>query len=211
MITRKTMFATSICSLAMLGTIAAVPAHAASHDWEAVAQCESGGNWHINTGNGYYGGLQFTESTWLANGGSGNPADASKAEQIRVAENVLASQGIGAWPVCGVHLYDDIRSQLESEDQAPAVKPYKAPQKHVTAVNKGYPVPHCADWDQWDLKTQGVYTVKSGDTLSKIARAHDVAGGWKAIYNDITNKGLIKDPNLIYPGQHFCLPERPQV
>ncbi|OBH50701.1 transglycosylase family protein [Mycobacterium sp. E2479] len=78
------------------------PAHRAySVNWDAIAQCESGGNWGISTGNGFSGGLQFTPSTWRANGGSGSPAGASREEQIRVAENVLHSQGIGAWPVCG--------------------------------------------------------------------------------------------------------------
>jgi hypothetical protein len=72
-----------------------------SVNWDAIAQCESGGNWSISTGNGYAGGLQFTPSTWRANGGSGSPAHASREEQIRVAENVLRTQGIGAWPVCG--------------------------------------------------------------------------------------------------------------
>ncbi|GAB3016387.1 transglycosylase family protein [Mycobacterium bourgelatii] len=72
-----------------------------SVNWDAIAQCESGGNWGINTGNGYYGGLQFTPGTWRANGGSGSAHTASREEQIRVAENVLHSQGIGAWPVCG--------------------------------------------------------------------------------------------------------------
>ena len=70
-------------------------------NWDAVAACESGGNWSTATGNGYYGGLQFTMGTWHANGGSGSPSQASREEQIRVAENVLRSQGIGAWPVCG--------------------------------------------------------------------------------------------------------------
>ncbi|OBF49229.1 resuscitation-promoting factor rpfE [Mycobacterium sp. 852002-50816_SCH5313054-b] len=78
------------------------PVHKAySVNWDAIAQCESGGNWGISTGNGFAGGLQFTSSTWHANGGSGSPAGASREEQIRVAENVLHSQGIGAWPVCG--------------------------------------------------------------------------------------------------------------
>src|SRR5271166_411459 len=72
-----------------------------SVNWDAIAACESGGNWGISTGNGYSGGLQFTPSTWRANGGSGSPNGASRAEQIRVAENVLHTQGIGAWPVCG--------------------------------------------------------------------------------------------------------------
>ena len=78
------------------------PVHRAySVNWDAIAQCESGGNWGISTGNGFSGGLQFTPSTWRANGGSGSPSGASRDEQIRVAENVLHSQGIGAWPVCG--------------------------------------------------------------------------------------------------------------
>ncbi len=70
-------------------------------NWDAVAACESGGKWNTATGNGYYGGLQFTMGTWHSNGGSGSPHQASKDEQIRVANNVLKSQGIGAWPVCG--------------------------------------------------------------------------------------------------------------
>lgn len=70
-------------------------------NWDAVAQCESGGNWAINSGNGYYGGLQFSEATWKNNGGKGLPNQASREEQIRVAENVLRTQGMGAWPSCG--------------------------------------------------------------------------------------------------------------
>jgi hypothetical protein len=77
------------------------PIRAYSVNWDAIAQCESGGNWSISTGNGFAGGLQFTSSTWHANGGSGSPSGASREEQIRVAENVLHSQGIRAWPVCG--------------------------------------------------------------------------------------------------------------
>lgn len=80
---------------------APAPVKAYSVNWDAIAQCESGGNWAISTGNGYSGGLQFTAGTWRANGGSGSAASASREEQIRVAENVLHSQGIGAWPVCG--------------------------------------------------------------------------------------------------------------
>ncbi|GAB10543.1 putative resuscitation-promoting factor [Gordonia araii NBRC 100433] len=80
-------------------------ANAASGNWDAVAQCESGGNWAINTGNGYYGGLQFSLSTWQANGGSGMPHHASREQQIAIAERVLATQGVGAWPTCGGRLY----------------------------------------------------------------------------------------------------------
>jgi LysM repeat protein len=68
--------------------------------WDRLAQCESGGNWSINTGNGFYGGLQFTQSSWRAAGGSGSPQNASRSEQIRVAQNLQKMQGWGAWPTC---------------------------------------------------------------------------------------------------------------
>jgi LysM repeat protein len=72
--------------------------------WDDLADCESGGNWNSNTGNGYYGGLQFSQGTWEANGGTGNPADASREQQIAVGEKVQASQGWGAWPACSSKL-----------------------------------------------------------------------------------------------------------
>jgi resuscitation-promoting factor RpfE len=99
---------TTLGMAAVAGALAVAPialgagtANADSVNWDAIAQCESGGNWSINTGNGYYGGLQFSPSTWAANGGVGMPNQASRAEQIRVAENTLRTQGIGAWPTCG--------------------------------------------------------------------------------------------------------------
>ncbi len=72
--------------------------------WDQLAACESGGNWAINTGNGYYGGLQFTQGSWAAAGGSGSPQNASREEQIRVAQNLQARQGWGAWPACSSKL-----------------------------------------------------------------------------------------------------------
>ena len=71
---------------------------------DRVAQCESGGRWNVNTGNGYHGGLQFSQESWNAAGGSGNPANASREEQIRVAENLQGMQGWGAWPSCSSQL-----------------------------------------------------------------------------------------------------------
>lgn len=82
-------------------TLSAAVANADTVDWDAIAQCESGGDWSTNTGNGSYGGLQFKPATWAANGGVGSPASASREEQIRVAENVLRTQGLRAWPKCG--------------------------------------------------------------------------------------------------------------
>ncbi|MFM1722501.1 MULTISPECIES: transglycosylase family protein [Rhodococcus] len=96
--------AASTAAVAAPLVVSAAPAHAASGDWDAVAQCESGGNWAANTGNGYYGGLQFSADTWGAHGGSGLPHNNSREEQIRVAEQVLATSGSGAWPSCGQYL-----------------------------------------------------------------------------------------------------------
>lgn len=72
--------------------------------WDRLAQCESGGNWSINTGNGYHGGLQFSQSSWRAVGGSGVASQASKSEQIARAEMLKARQGWGAWPACSAKL-----------------------------------------------------------------------------------------------------------
>jgi resuscitation-promoting factor RpfA len=87
-------------SIALAGQAAA----ATDGEWDQVARCESGGNWAINTGNGYHGGVQFSSSTWAAHGGGQYAPSAelaTKDQQIAVAERVLASQGRGAWPVCG--------------------------------------------------------------------------------------------------------------
>jgi hypothetical protein len=80
------------------------PASSGGVNWSAIAACESGGNWAASTGNGFYGGLQFTEQTWLGYGGGRYAPSANlatPAQQIAVAQQVLAGQGIGAWPVCG--------------------------------------------------------------------------------------------------------------
>ncbi|MYU24902.1 transglycosylase family protein [Streptomyces sp. SID8352] len=112
---RRPSKATRVIAVAgVTGAAVAAPLMAAGNasaataaEWDAVARCESGGNWSINTGNGYYGGLQFSASTWAAYGGTQYAAtanQASKAQQIAIAEKVLAGQGKGAWPVCGVGL-----------------------------------------------------------------------------------------------------------
>jgi hypothetical protein len=109
---RETLNAETVCKSLVKSAIVVVAislfidpstgiAYADSVNWDAVAQCESGGNWSADTGNGYYGGLQFKQSTWRENGGVGSPADASRDEQIAVAERVLATQGPEAWPKCG--------------------------------------------------------------------------------------------------------------
>lgn len=82
----------------------AVVAPSGNSVWDKLAQCESSGNWGINTGNGYYGGLQFTVSSWRGVGGSGLPSEASRSEQIARAKMLQARQGWGAWPACSAKL-----------------------------------------------------------------------------------------------------------
>ena len=162
-------------------------------NWDAVAQCESGGNWHINTGNGYYGGLQFTQGTWRANGGSGSPQNASREEQIRVAENVLQTQGIGAWPVCGKRGGSAHVSTGGSSHKTTTKHRYTPKSTHSQQSTTTRKAPTKV------LTGHGDYTVVAGDTLSKIADKLDVAGGWQGLYDK--NKSIVQDPNLIFPGQ----------
>jgi resuscitation-promoting factor RpfA len=91
-------------SSTLIAGVVVSPAAQAGSSWDGVASCESGGNWAINTGNGYYGGLQFSSSTWAGFGGARYASSAnlaSKAVQIAIAQRVLSAQGPGAWPVCG--------------------------------------------------------------------------------------------------------------
>ncbi len=175
-----------------IGVLAA-PASAAPHDWSGVAQCESGGNWSINTGNGYYGGLQFSSPTWLGHGGGefAPRADlASPAEQIAVAERVLLTQGAGAWPTCG--------KQLRSGTTAVA----PAPRAAAPAPRAAAPAP-VASAPARTASSDGDYTVRRGDTLAEIARAQDVDGGWRALW--AKNRDTVRNPNVIQVGQTLDL------
>ena len=177
-------------------TMAATPANASSVNWDAIAHCESGGNWATNTGNGFYGGLQFTMGTWHANGGVGSPQNASREEQIAVAERVLATQGIHAWPVCGEHAGD-------------GAVPASAPVQHRTVKRVTAPKAPAAPKQVQGTTTSapqsapnGDYTVVAGDTLSGIAQKLNVSGGWNALWNN--NKSVVPNPNLIFPGQQLA-------
>jgi resuscitation-promoting factor RpfA len=161
-----------------LGVLAAPASAAAPNNWDAVAQCESSGNWAINTGNGYYGGLQFSQSTWAAFGGTeyAPRADlATKAQQIAVAERTLDAQGPGAWPSCGKAL----------NPSAPKAGAAPAASALVSA-----PAP---------AATGGTYTVQAGDTLGRIASEQGVAGGWQALY--AANDDQLSSPDRIAVGQ----------
>lgn len=162
-----------------------------SVNWDAVAQCESGGNWSISTGNGFYGGLQFTLGTWRANGGIGMPQNASRATQIAVADRVLATQGIGAWPVCGRR--GGSTASYSGTNTAGRTTTHSA--KSTTHVSVSVP-------KVTTIPTgTGSYVVVSGDTLSKIGSAHGVS--WETIYS--LNRSVVSDANLIFPGQHLAL------
>ncbi|KUJ64434.1 hypothetical protein ACZ90_57760 [Streptomyces albus subsp. albus] len=193
-----------------LPLIGATSASAASVEtWDKVAMCESTGNWHINTGNGFYGGLQFTQSTWDAYGGQTYAARAdlaTKDQQIAVAEKVLADQGPGAWPVCSV------KAGLTQGGPAPAVNPSGAKAEAAPAPAKpAAPKPVAAEAKQEAPKPAAKpaqettsYTVVSGDSLYKIAKVHGVDGGWQAVYS--ANRAVVGgNPNLIFPGQHLSL------
>jgi resuscitation-promoting factor RpfA len=112
--------------IALAGHAAAAP----DNEWDRVAACESGGNWGINTGNGYHGGLQFSQGTWASHGGGEYASSANQAtrdQQIAVAERVLASQGRGAWPVCGRGLSAatprNVLADAPAPDPAPPAEP----------------------------------------------------------------------------------------
>ena len=183
-----------------IGVLAA-PASAAGHDWSGVAACESGGNWQVNTGNGYYGGLQFSQSTWAGYGGTAAAprADlASPAQQIAVAERVLAGQGVGAWPVCGKRLTGGTTSAAVAP--APVAAPAAAPApRQAPAANRSQrtapavATPAAAT----PAAATGNYQVQAGDTLSTIAAAQGTS--WESIYAN--NQDTIGDPNLIFVGQ----------
>lgn len=179
--------------------------------WDKVAQCESSGNWHINTGNGFFGGLQFVQSTWAAFGGTqfAPRADlATKDQQIAIAEKVLASQGPGAWPVCSVKAGLTRGQAAPSSAQAQATAPaQKSAPAQQSAPKEQQPVQKEA---RTATSTGGntasaSYTVMTGDTLSKIARDKSVSGGWERVYE--ANRSLVgSNPNLIFPGQKLTLP-----
>ncbi|MFF8805546.1 transglycosylase family protein [Streptomyces omiyaensis] len=195
-----------------LPLIGAGTAEAASLDvWEKVASCESSSNWRINTGNGYFGGLQFSQSTWEAYGGRefAPRADlASKDQQIAVAERVLKGQGPGAWPACGN------RAGLARGGPAPEasgggkdVRTASLPaQRALTGGEPAKPGPTTVP------TVREMYTVTPGDSLSGIARDERVRGGWQRLY-EINRKVVGDDPDLIHPGQRLTLkiaaPSRP--
>ncbi|MCT1499682.1 DUF3235 domain-containing protein [Corynebacterium sanguinis] len=126
----KKALAGTAAAAALTGIIAPAANAAPDSDWDRLAQCEAGGNWSINTGNGYYGGLQFSASTWRAYGGgqfAPYAHQATREQQIIVAERTLAGQGWGAWPSCSARLGLNSAPTNRDAQAAPAPAPAPAP------------------------------------------------------------------------------------
>jgi nucleoid-associated protein YgaU len=162
--------------------------------WDRVAACESSGNWHIRSGNGYFGGLQFWPATWTGLGGRqyAPRADlATRQQQIEVARRVLAAQGPKAWPVCGKRAHLSKKSGRATS----------APLPNIGPVIRTVPAPA---GQRRPSPTQSrprhtTYHVRSGDTLSSIAQRLGVHGGWKALWE--LNRSHVPNPNVIFIGQ----------
>ncbi|MCF2527589.1 transglycosylase family protein [Yinghuangia soli] len=179
--------------------------------WDKVAQCESTGNWSINSGNGFYGGLQFTQSTWNEFGGGQYAAradQATKDQQIAVAEKVLASQGPGAWPVCSVKAgltkgggSPSVDTSASKKSETPKSETLKSGAAKSAA---GTSESAASEGTKSQEKNTGSYTVVLGDTLEKIADAQHVSGGWEQFYQ--SNRDVVGgNPDLIYVGQKLAL------
>lgn len=219
----------SRASLTVTGAGLALPlvgasgASAASVDvWEQVATCESSGDWSINTGNGFYGGLQFQQSTWEEFGGTAFAprADlATKDQQIAVAERVLKGQGPQAWPSCSTQAglaLGGADPEIAPEDPAdPADEVREGPRPAQEAK------PPARDRTPATRDAPGTpgarpYRVTSGDTLFDIAEREGLRGGWRSLY-ELNRATVGSDPDRIFPGQRLELrpgqregAERPQ-
>ncbi|MFI6847603.1 transglycosylase family protein [Kitasatospora sp. NPDC050467] len=183
----------AVAALPVAGLVTATSASAASTStWDAVAQCESGGNWSISTGNGFFGGLQFTSSTWAAYGGTAYASQAgraTKAQQISVAEKVLASQGPGAWPVCSAKAglskggapaaVDTSAPAAKAEAPKPAAPRAAAPKAQQQAKPAQTPQAKPARGEQTRPagKSQKSQSWKSQDTAKPAASGTNTAGG----------------------------------
>jgi LysM repeat protein len=211
----------------------ATPSAAATSAWDRLAGCESGGNWGINTGNGYYGGLQFADGTWDGNGGEkyASRADlASRGEQIVIAANVLEGRGWSPWPGCSSRLglgaddrrealatAADIKARLNggtqgSQDNGDATTSGDRTSADSTSAeqrasdNRGVQTERATRGKHRKAPTAGgIYVVRSGDTLSGIAGKRDIPGGWQNLYR-MNKKTIGSNPGLIHPGQRLQLP-----
>lgn len=192
--------ARNVARMAVAGAVVATPiavsAPANAADWDALAKCESSGNWSANTGNGFSGGLQFTQSTWKAYGGgqyASNAKDASREEQIQVAEKVLQAQGTKAWPGCSSKTSWSSGSSDSSSSKSSSAKSSSSSDSSKKSSSS-------KQAKSSSVRSKGAdYTVQQGDTLGKIAQKYGVK------YQDVfeRNTNTLKDPNTIFPGQQL--------
>ncbi|MFE2288343.1 peptidoglycan DD-metalloendopeptidase family protein [Streptomyces sp. NPDC059443] len=179
-----------IAAPAAMGLLAQPASAASVGTWDKVAECESTNDWSISTGNGFYGGLQFTPSTWAEFGGTQyapQANQATKAQQIAIAEKVLAAQGPGAWPSCG--------------KLAGLQRGGPAPEAPAAEKNAEEPAAQSAPAAAKSGRSDGTYTVVSGDTLGTIGS--ELGVGWQKLYSD--NRSVIgSDPDMILPGQRLA-------
>ncbi|WP_432138554.1 MULTISPECIES: transglycosylase family protein [unclassified Streptomyces] len=197
--------------LAPLGLLAATGDAAAADSgvWDRIARCESGGNWHINTGNGYYGGLQFAGSTWRAYGGTAYAptADgATREQQIAVATKVQRAQGWGAWPVCSARAgASGSAPATGSASGGSGATRQKTTTRHTAPAERAEPTAPASGRSAGHTNrgsSRGDYTVRAGDTLSAIAASNGTT--WQRLY--AANRAVIgADPDLIVPGQRLVL------
>ena len=218
---RPSLTARTLVGVTLAGVIVgaplllAAPAQAASDaTWDALAECESGGDWGTNTGNGYHGGVQFSPSTWRAYGGTeyAPRADlASRDEQIAVAERTLAGQGWGAWPTCsrktgasgsGDSGASAARSDSAAQEPSESTPGTEAPDTEAPDTEAAAADPAASGPTRFE-KEGADYVVVPGDTLAKIAQSQNVPGGWKEIFD--RNTDMIASPDLIFPGQQLDL------
>lgn len=188
-----------------LGGAAAANA-APTSSWDAVAECESGGNWSINTGNGYYGGLQFSQQTWTGFGGGQYAAtadQASKSQQIAVAEKVLATQGWGAWPSCSVSagvtggVADTSKSPASTEESTPPESADPQNSEDSSHANrKASSAP-----EKSSRSYSNTHTVVAGDTLGSIADRYGTTAD-----ELFQSNSHVSDVNLIFVGQEIAVP-----
>ncbi len=199
---RTTAVLAGAALLAPLGVLAGNGSAAAADGgvWDRIAQCESGGDWHINTGNGFYGGLQFTASTWRGFGGTAyapTADQASRSQQIAIATKVQRVQGWGAWPVCSGRA--GAYGSAPAAPSAGTVTTKRAPAKQPSEAAEA-PARTPGHTDRGT--SRGDYTVRGGDTLSSIATRHGIT--WQQVY--AANAAVIGgDPDMIVPGQRLDL------
>ncbi|MFJ3794463.1 transglycosylase family protein [Kitasatospora sp. NPDC090091] len=209
---------------AVVGSPGGTPAAAvttsapAGVDWDSLARCESGARWHANTGNGYYGGLQFDGATWRANGGlayAPRADQATREQQIAVAEKLAARRGLAPWPACSARARGSDAPAAHSSTPARAHRPAQArphtparstPHTNGTGGTGGTgaaDAPSAAEAGP-DADRPGTWTVREGDTLSDIAQAVGTPGGWPTLHA-LNDETIGSDPDLLLPGQVLVL------